>query len=221
LRYTGCSHQGIPDHGGGKRFYFEQEILAAATRKAVSKINWAAIAGKKVNVYVLALGDEAGGSSDDGGLNLASALGIAGGGASKNVAAGGTGVATYSQKDVYGAFAFANARDIEYLKAVVMENIFKAKGMVARDDSDIAGDVYVIVDAFGTNRWKRDFLFYVEKNLASLVRLSAFFVDKNGTETDMEGNAASFKFMANYVFGIGPLNVGNEITVQNPPRWNL
>ena len=217
---TGCSYQGVPGHGGGKRFYYEQEALASATRKAVGggSITWDKLKGMKVNVFVNSVGDEGGGVAADGGLNIGA---LFGGGAAESVGDGavaGGGVTSYSTKDFYGAYAFANAKDVDYLKAVVMEEIFKAGAVVSRDDSDLAGTVYVVVDTFGTNRWKRDFIIYSEVHLSAMVRLSAFFVDRNGNFTSLGGDVSRYRYMANYVLGkIGPLNPGAEIAAESPP----
>ena len=219
LFVCGCTYQGVPNHGGGKRFYYEQETLASATRKALGALNWGVLQGKKVNLFIMAIGDEGGGMSSDPGLDLGGFFGLGGAEAAGDVGVGGAAVTSYSTRDVYGAFAFANARDIDYLKGVAMQSIFKNGGMVARDDADLAGDVYLVVDTFGTHRWKRSFIFYDEVNLAALVRLSGYFVDRNGTFTDLGGNASRYKYMANFVLGkIGPLNPGNEITEETPPR---
>jgi hypothetical protein len=48
---------GIPGHGGGKRFAVEQELVAAATRAVIKKIDLAPIRGRKVNLFVNAIGD--------------------------------------------------------------------------------------------------------------------------------------------------------------------
>ena len=58
LLLSGCgSLTGIPGHGGGKRFAIEQELVAAATRAAIKEIDVSTIRGKKVNLYVNAIGD--------------------------------------------------------------------------------------------------------------------------------------------------------------------
>ncbi|MGB3210146.1 MAG: hypothetical protein WBB19_05505 [Desulforhopalus sp.] len=58
LLLSGCgSLTGIPGHGGGKRFAVEQELVAAATRATIKKIDLTTIRGKKVNLFVNAIGD--------------------------------------------------------------------------------------------------------------------------------------------------------------------
>ena len=71
----GCAAQtGIPGHGGGKRFAVEQELVAAATRTAIKQIDLAAIRGKKVNLYINAMGDSGAGNLTGGRFSLFSQL---------------------------------------------------------------------------------------------------------------------------------------------------
>lgn len=71
----GCAAQtGIPGHGGGKRFAVEQELVAAATRTAVKQIDLTAIRGKKVNLYINAMGDSGAGNLTGGRFSIISQL---------------------------------------------------------------------------------------------------------------------------------------------------
>ena len=72
---NGCgSITGIPAHGGGKRFAVEQELVAAATRATVKKIDLTTIRGKKVNLFVNAIGDTGTGNMVGGRYSLVSQL---------------------------------------------------------------------------------------------------------------------------------------------------
>ena len=75
LFLSGCgSLTGIPAHGGGKRFAVEQELVAAATRATVKKIDLTTIRGKKVNLFVNAIGDTGTGNMFGGRYSLVSQL---------------------------------------------------------------------------------------------------------------------------------------------------
>ena len=65
---------GIPGHGGGKRFAVEQELVAAATRATIKKIDLSAIRGKKVNLFVNAIGDTGNGNLIGGRFSVVSQL---------------------------------------------------------------------------------------------------------------------------------------------------
>ena len=65
---------GLPGHGGGKRFAVEQELVAAATRGAIKQIDLTAIRGKKVNLFVNAIGDTGSGNIIGGRYSVVSQL---------------------------------------------------------------------------------------------------------------------------------------------------
>ncbi len=75
LILNGCgSLTGIPGHGGGKRFAVEQELVAAATRATIKKIDLSTIRGKKVNLFINAIGDKGTGNLQGGRLSLVSQI---------------------------------------------------------------------------------------------------------------------------------------------------
>ena len=75
LLLNGCgSLTGIPGHGGGKRFAVEQELVAAATRATIKKIDLTTIRGKKVNLFLNAIGDKGTGNLQGGRLSLVSQI---------------------------------------------------------------------------------------------------------------------------------------------------
>ncbi len=72
---AGCgSLTGIPGHGGGKRFAVEQELVAAATRATIKQIDLSLIQGKKVNVFINAIGDKGAGNLIGGRFSIVSQL---------------------------------------------------------------------------------------------------------------------------------------------------
>lgn len=75
LTLNGCGAlTGLPGHGGGKRFAVEQELVAAATRGAIKQINLTAIRGKRVNLFVNAIGDTGSGNLVGGRYSVVSQL---------------------------------------------------------------------------------------------------------------------------------------------------
>jgi hypothetical protein len=72
---SGCGAlTGLPGHGGGKRFAVEQELVAAATRGAIKQIDLSIIRGKKVNLFVNAIGDTGAGNLVGGRFSVVSQL---------------------------------------------------------------------------------------------------------------------------------------------------
>jgi hypothetical protein len=75
LLLSGCgSLTGLPGHGGGKRFAIEQELVAASTRGALKQVDLAKLKGKKVNLFVNAIGDIGAGNLSGGRLSVVSQL---------------------------------------------------------------------------------------------------------------------------------------------------
>ncbi len=75
LLLGGCGTlTGLPSHGGGKRFAVEQELIAAATRGAIKQIDLSTIRGKKINLFVNAIGDTGAGNIVGGRFTVASQI---------------------------------------------------------------------------------------------------------------------------------------------------
>ncbi len=75
LLLSGCGTlTGLPGHGGGKRFAVEQELVAAATRGAIKQIDLNTIKGRKVNLFVNAIGDTGTGNLVGGRFSVVSQL---------------------------------------------------------------------------------------------------------------------------------------------------
>lgn len=75
LCLVGCgSLTGIPGHGGGKRFAVEQELIAATSRATIKQLDLSSIKGKKVNIFINAIGDTGVGNLLGGRFSLVSQL---------------------------------------------------------------------------------------------------------------------------------------------------
>ena len=75
LSLSGCGAlTGLPGHGGGKRFAVEQELVAAATRGAIKQLDLATLKGKKINIFVNAIGDTGAGNLIGGRYSVVSQL---------------------------------------------------------------------------------------------------------------------------------------------------
>ena len=72
---NGCGAlTGLPGHGGGKRFAVEQELVAAATRGAIKQLDLVPLKGKKINLFVNAIGDTGAGNLIGGRYSVVSQL---------------------------------------------------------------------------------------------------------------------------------------------------
>ena len=75
LGTSGCGTlTGLPGHGGGKRFAVEQELVSAATRGAIKQLDLTPLQGKKINLFVNAIGDTGAGNLLGGRYSIVSQL---------------------------------------------------------------------------------------------------------------------------------------------------
>jgi hypothetical protein len=196
LLLTGCAFRGIPSHGGGKRFYPEQEIIARASRGVVDEIPWRNLQGKKATLWLYSLGDAGGGVSKGGGFDWGGAVG-----------------SFLGRSEQRGQTSVGSRSSVE---GIIIEGLVK-NGIRFVDDPDEAEiDIYAMVDSFGTNRWRFDVVIYATENLSAQVKMHAFAVDRKlGTYTDIGKAAKRVTYFENFVFNIGPLNRG-EFKVDSP-----
>lgn len=59
----GCStFTGIPSHGGGKRFFIEQELISASARASALSVDLSQLRGKNCALFLTTMGDQGGGN---------------------------------------------------------------------------------------------------------------------------------------------------------------
>ncbi|MCC7334855.1 MAG: hypothetical protein IT422_07155 [Pirellulaceae bacterium] len=54
--------RGIPSHGGGKRFFVEQELISGSARAAAQCVDVSALRGKRCAMFITTVGDQGGGN---------------------------------------------------------------------------------------------------------------------------------------------------------------
>jgi len=201
---TSCVTQGFPNHGGGKRFFVEQHLVSRSAEVALNDVDWSQVpkAGP-VRVYVIAMGDEGGGLTPQGGGDFFQP---------GMTAPGDSG---------YQSFAFANARDIEYVKGSV-ERRLAAEGVTVmkdwHDDGTCYGNVVVLVSEFGIARSGYHLLVYSERKLEARTALAVHFVGNPKFARDREvpkfvdlgGSGCTTSIYEEYVLGLGPINAPEE-----------
>ncbi len=73
LSLPGCgAYTGIPAHGGGKRFAIEQELVSASSHGALKQIDLSKLKGKKVQLFINAIGDIGAGNLTGGRMSMVS-----------------------------------------------------------------------------------------------------------------------------------------------------
>lgn len=208
---TSCVTRGFPGHGGGKRFFVEQHLVSKSVELALDELDWSAIPrGGPVRVWVVAIGDEGGGSSVG--------KGVVGGFQNLGM---GTGVDSVREDD-FTTMAFANTRDVEYVRGLVSHRLDREGVQVHRDwharDARIAGDLYVLVGEFGIAASGFQLFVYSERKLEARTALKAHFIENpEGLDPDQhprfvflgEGSATTWIY-EEYVFLMGPINSPSE-----------
>jgi hypothetical protein len=219
---SSCVTQPIPVHGGGKRFYFEQAMLAAAVDDALAQVDAAQLEplkGHTVQVAVVSMGDEGGGLEPDRGPLSFGLLSQILGGAGTILPSS----VTPLDGSLGGSHAFANARDIQYLLGRIRQFLNAHDIVIAeREDSNVseAPTVYFLVSEFGTAKTGFNFVVYRENELAARVAFEAFAY---GLDPSSGSDAAGYRplgsgastatYRTTYLLGFGPLG-GAEMTLQ-------
>ena len=204
-----CQGIAMPHHGGGKRFYPEQELISGMIRSAVETLDFAPVSGRTIQLRILAVGDEGGGTVAESGLLGA----LVGSGTALDGAA-----AAGATPTVYQPHAFANARDLDVLKGRVLQAL--ARSGVRLDTTgtdDVDGTVYVIVDSFGTKRWGRDFIVFREDHLSGRIVLDAFFASTDGDFLALGEGSSAGDVEAEYFFGF-LMNEGPTVEIDHRRR---
>lgn len=234
-----CISRGYPTHGGGKRFFREQEILTRATDTAVSSLDFekvieliqepastgevppapnssGALLSKGVTLHVSSV------AHSGGGVQTGSNIGI--GGLVSGLFTGGammaTGQAPVSSQGplvgpgAYASYVFESADDIRYLAAVV-ERCLAARNVPCYGISDgkvKAGTpvLRVVVKEFGIDQSDLNLIIYGEKRLKARVVVEAYVSRDDGTGYKSLGvGQASYTFAEDFFLGFGPLSSKN------------
>ncbi len=224
LLSASCASFSIPNHGGGKRFLYEQKLLTSAANVAldqmVATIDSNTIPRNGyVNLKVICMGDEGSGGDGSGtGFSLGGLFGGPGG-------IGGGAIQSSGSPTNANSFAFANARDIEWLKGSVIREL-ASKGIVTQNHpvnsqgyssigANYLGDVYVLFPEFGVSKLGSDWLLFKMSTLKASVACEAFFLPYQADGMP-EGSAmvplgqgeGQSTYAAAFVLGIGPLGGG-------------
>ena len=230
LTQVACVSRGFPNHGGGKRFYREQQVLTRSVQTALDRIPFEEIGvaadGKPVQVYVLCVGDQGGGSgqaSNGSSLLNTISFGLLGDdGPVPGIGRGAIPTAPIvTPRDTYTPFSFANALDLEYLRGELMVRLAAANVRIASGGnigSEGAGPetsslyLYVLVTQFGIDKSDLNLLVYSEEKLEARTALRVVLVDNHAesgaTASPPLQASATFNYMENFVLGFGPVNGG-------------
>lgn len=206
---TSCVTRGFPTHGGGKRFFREQELVSAAIDQAVGQLDFGALAGSgdgapSIGLFVMSMEDSGGGvqSSGGAGSSILSTLGLAAPAIDPNmgpaVAYGSMAAMSSAAASAYGSFAFESSDDLVYLKGALLEKLAEngvrvasaateqqtGDGGNANQETRTArgpdGLLFVLVEQLGIDQNDTNVIVYGAKELSARVAVRAFYVTESG-----------------------------------------
>lgn len=125
------------------------------------------------------------------------------------------GVGALYGRSLYTSDGYANERDMDYLAGYFYKHCYlNGINVVAKGDVDV--DLFVLVDVFGTNRYRWESIAYNTENLVASCKLTYFAISRKGTQVEIPETACSsrVKYQENYLFGAGPL--WTDITLEKP-----
>lgn len=230
LACAGCGRfRGIPGHGGGKRFFIEQELVAASARAAAKDINVSALKGRRCAVYITTMGDQGAGNIIGGKYSWDSLLrgsydisptqytdnklptGIAFP-QDSDVFTRGWGLSVGSGAEavwpgILRSEAFINPLDVMFLNAVIRE-AFALKGLVLVTPAEANVDIYVTVDAFGTCRDRFEMHVYNKEILKAKTSLSVTAFERMTRKVILRPTTTAFEgiYTEEFIFWCGPIS---------------
>lgn len=206
---------GIPGHGGGKRFAIEQELVAAATRATIKAIDLTSLRGKKVNLFVNAIGDTGAGNLTGGRFSIAAQLR----GEYLHIPSVGN-MQLGAGYDAMGAYKNSeeiSSNDLQYLRGL-LQTYFFLKGVQVVPPSEVEIDVYITVDVFGTVRSRIEWFLANNEILQAKTAMEVMAVDHLTGQIVMQPQSASMEAEYNeqYVLWAGPIIITKVLKKSKP-----
>lgn len=203
LSSTACVSRGFPTHGGGKRFFREQELISVAIDRAVADLELDRITDQEVRadnpanpsespaglkngigLAIFSVADSGGGRrSSGGGPSIGNLFGILGSDAmDATSAATGNELLSKAQTD-YSSFGFTSSADLDYLKGKIVQRILGAKirfnpNPVTEEGKSVlnTGAIVVTVGEIGIDESSFNALVCSSNRLVARVQLNAWYV---------------------------------------------
>jgi hypothetical protein len=185
---SGCaSFRGMPSHGGGKRFDEEQRLIAAATYKALEKMDVTALKGKKVRIASEFMTTSGSGNATYGGLQaigfspshqdqMVDYLGPASGRTGEQRAIK-TSTASFSYRPDMSFYASqANTdRDAAYFISCLEMKLRHSGVTLVINDEEVT--LFILLDVLGTNLSRKDRLVQRTDSLDAACEFTYYAMD--------------------------------------------
>lgn len=187
----GCGvSRGLPSHGGGKRFFEEQRVVASAIRESLAEMNLAELRGKQVQIVVRGIAHDGSATITWPGLDAVAARAdvrntefenarrtISEGYYDDNTSdsIGGGLSASYRLQSRYSPDPSRTSEDMNYLRAALEMKAIHSGVQVKPGGVPIV--LAVLVDVLGTDRSRHDMLFRVHDDLKAACELTYYAAD--------------------------------------------
>lgn len=217
----------LPSHGGGRRFAVEQALVSAAARSAVSQLPLQDLRGQSVNVEVHIIHDEGSGFIT-GGRPLASDF-MSGSASIAQATARGSrttsltsGLSTTIRGNEYQNNLYISTSDRAFLLSII-QSIFRRNNInIANDREETSPGsnpptanilLEIIVDVFGINRSRSDFIITNAENLEAVTSLEYTISElRLGGARRSGRTSAQATYRENYVLWSGPVTSNISVT---------
>lgn len=209
LAIGGCVTRGYPTHGGGKRFFQEQAIVAGSIDAALNQLDWQKLADEvnpdkmpnsSVRVHVYTMAHSGGGVQSNSSTFLGGLLnsvpffgGISALAGNQPSSSGGpvivpVGSGAQSPQGSYQSFGFESADDVRYLMGRVVSKLgdvgLQAVTPPALDPKQPS--LQILVSQLGIDQSDFSALIYNEKLLRARTRVEAFLISTKKNLDDQE-----------------------------------
>jgi hypothetical protein len=219
LIFSACgTYMPMPAPGGGKRFAYEQALIAATLRKSVDKIPFKDIAGKKIILNIQVIADEGGGALSQGRPYLSAPVNVQH--QSQNAMTGSTNVLNYglssSKNDVnYTKDMTYMSSDARYVNAITTAAAQRYNIMINPNKDEGTADftVDILVDVLGTVRKRTDWLLINNESLAAHVSMSFIIKPLKNIGVPVKQGRVGFEgeYKEIYALWMGPVEAGFDI----------
>lgn len=204
----GCNtYRFMPSHGGGKRFDEEERAVSAAIRNTVAQVDIKGLTGRKVNIMLVTLAHNGGGSVTLPGFNSASI------GYSQNNSYYGNPYQVDNQEGLSANLGytpntagyptvFGTDQDLTYLEASLQMRLRINGTFTGIPDPEYI--LYVLVDVLGTNRSRQDSFVVWSDILTASCELTYYVVDvkTNKVESGAKRASAEASYLESSTFGV-------------------
>lgn len=212
----------IPSHGGGKRFAIEQIIVSATARETIANIPLDDLKNKRVSVEISLIHDEGGGAISGGRNYLSNSLSlnrnsINSNNNGDNLSSLGLGIGLSTGRDPESFtkdISFNNSDGKQFVN-LLNTYLMRSNVQIINSNDEIKPDflLEIIVDALGTWRQRKDWLFTNAEILKSITSIEYVITPLNEKSTKRKVGRLTYEgeYKEDYNFWMGPTDINISV----------